>query len=329
MPSINPEMLKQLLQEFEEKQAVCREEIIAISEQIGELEKRITSSKERLTSVARDREKVGQMRKRYADGDWSAVIQTLGQNGGRTMEQTPAPSRMTTIMDSIPPVEVAPQPGFEYTQQQPVADTGSIAQQIMPEYTVPAAPSPQQVDAMMSNQPMPQFQGDQPSWDPPPQPDYTPSMPEPIPIISPPQPGEGLFSFSGQPQEVVEGAPQADIPWAPPPSMTWESVAGHTFPSPDQQQQPQAYPPPGFADPSQYGAQQPLPAQAPLPMQDPVPPPAFDLGQPPQPGVPVTKDYDEEFDISDALRGDDDTSPSSGDGSNEKKIKDALRGLFS
>ncbi len=66
MPSL--EMLKKLLDEFSEKEAHAREEINVITEQIGELEKRILTSQKKLSTVATDREKVKAMQARYSGG---------------------------------------------------------------------------------------------------------------------------------------------------------------------------------------------------------------------------------------------------------------------
>lgn len=66
MPSL--EMLKKLLDEFSEKEAHTREEINVITEQIGELEKRILTSQQKLSTVATDREKVRAMQARYSGG---------------------------------------------------------------------------------------------------------------------------------------------------------------------------------------------------------------------------------------------------------------------
>lgn len=66
MPSL--EMLKKLLDEFSEKEAHAREEINVITEQIGELEKRILNSQKKLSTVATDREKVRAMQARYSGG---------------------------------------------------------------------------------------------------------------------------------------------------------------------------------------------------------------------------------------------------------------------
>lgn len=70
---INPEMLKQLLDEFVEKEAVTREEINVVQQQIEELELRVVESKERLKLVGADRDKINTMMERYAKGDWGAI----------------------------------------------------------------------------------------------------------------------------------------------------------------------------------------------------------------------------------------------------------------
>jgi len=392
MSSINPEMLKQLLSEFEEKEAVCQEEIIAITDQIAELEKRIESSKERLGSVARDREKIGQMKQRYAEGDWSAVLaQVKYNNGGGTavasapaLAVEPAVAASAPAPGSAPASAPAPAPAPAPAVQvqappaappPPVLDVPSAArtgdyppvlapQQQLVEPPIPA-PSPTVADMPMIPQPpvpnpfeqppvspsQPAFQMDAPSWDPP-QPFQDPAAqqpmpapmvaPEPVPQLAPPAPpapaSEGLFPFSAQQQQ------GDDIPWAPPPSMSWESVGSHTFPgqggqpeAAPPQQAPQAVPPP-FGDPSQM-AQQPFqPAPAPMGFGDmpqgmPAPPPAGFMTPPPGPPpqnsqAVLTTAFDDEFDISDALRGEDENSGQDSR-DNDKKIKDALRGLFS
>ena len=53
MVAINPEMLRELLDEFTEKELVTKEEINVITQQIGELEKRIDTNQEKLASLVR------------------------------------------------------------------------------------------------------------------------------------------------------------------------------------------------------------------------------------------------------------------------------------
>ena len=70
--SINPEMLKQLLEEFNEKEALNAAEINVVEQQILELEQKIIDCKTKLETVAVDREKVTQMMARHTAGaDWT------------------------------------------------------------------------------------------------------------------------------------------------------------------------------------------------------------------------------------------------------------------
>ncbi len=379
MSSINPEMLKQLLSEFEEKQAVCREEINEITNQISELEQRIESSKERLVSVARDREKIGLMKQRYQDGDWSSVLsqvsKTSNGSGLTTARAIEPPAAQTGDYPPVnvgkvelPPPNLAPQPVIAPpgAQEFPPAFVSEPAplpaptpEVSPPEVSSPAPaeaapPNPfEQAPAAQANQ----FQQDVPSWDAP-QP-FQQTEPQPAAQAAPPPPSEGLFPFSGQ-QVQADAANGADIPWAPPPTMTWESVGNHTFPnqgapdptqgqfpqpqpqapppafqgqsydsnpfgggqSPFQQQQqtPEMQPPGLFADPSQ-GAQTGAPPAFMPSAQNPAPPNANSQAV-------LTTAFDEEFDISDALRGEDENA-NTDSRDTDKKIKDALRGLFS
>src|SRR4030095_17258236 len=76
MPSINLEMLKQLLDDFAEKEALSTEQIAACEQQIFELEALIAKSRERLELVAHDRERVLAMKDRYS-GDRFVLSQRL------------------------------------------------------------------------------------------------------------------------------------------------------------------------------------------------------------------------------------------------------------
>lgn len=90
MPSL--EMLKKLLDEFAEKEAHTREEINVITEQIGELEKRVLASKEKLSTVAGDRDKIKMMQTRYSGG--STLVSGDGPNN--PLSQAPAEPRPKT-----------------------------------------------------------------------------------------------------------------------------------------------------------------------------------------------------------------------------------------
>src|SRR5947207_965018 len=73
MASINTDVMKQLLDEFSEKQALCSEEINAIEQQIIELQQRIPMLHEKLSVVSQDRTKIEEMMNRYA-GSHHAVL---------------------------------------------------------------------------------------------------------------------------------------------------------------------------------------------------------------------------------------------------------------
>jgi len=122
MVAINPEMLRELLDEFTEKEAVTREEINIITSQIEELELRIESNKEKLASLVRDKEKVNSMQERYLQGNWPKVYKT---------EESPsdgaAPAAASQTADvapaapavSAPTPEPAPAPGPAVSEPAP------------------------------------------------------------------------------------------------------------------------------------------------------------------------------------------------------------------
>jgi len=64
--TINLEMLKQLLQEFIEREALTTEEIKAVEQQSQELGARIEKCREKLRRVNEDKHKIEEMRQRYA-----------------------------------------------------------------------------------------------------------------------------------------------------------------------------------------------------------------------------------------------------------------------
>lgn len=355
MAGINPEMLKQLLLEFEEKELVTREEINAINEQIKELEKRIESSKERLQSVAKDREKIGQMKTRYAEGDWSGVLSQLIQRGNGKEEPSSKTALQQPAQQAVQQAQPVNQLANEIVAAQTTAKQETQEITTSREVVLTQGPAVRNKEVVTYDQ-LPAAQEDQQEAAPAAAASQAqaqqPAAEAAQPVETPPT--SGLFSFSQNPQQVQEQA-QGDIPWAPPPSMTWESVGSHsTFPTPDasyqpyQPQQPayQQAPLPAqqYSDPNQAAYQQYAQAQAQQYQQQPQPvvqqpdPNAYAQQQQqpqsqPQPQQQpqqqvLTNAFDEEFDISDALRSEDDQGQDKGSES-DKKIKDALRGLFS
>jgi hypothetical protein len=68
MPTINVEMMKQLLEEFTEKEALTGEEIKVIEQQVANLNERIEACHDKLKNLSEDRERLAAMSSRYASG---------------------------------------------------------------------------------------------------------------------------------------------------------------------------------------------------------------------------------------------------------------------
>lgn len=107
MVAINPEMLRELLEEFTEKEEVTREEMNAINQQIAELEKRIESSKVKLAGLNRDREKIDLMRERYLSGNWKLQLSNMSpaassSSANSTAEPAAAPQSAAVSAATAP-----------------------------------------------------------------------------------------------------------------------------------------------------------------------------------------------------------------------------------
>lgn len=333
MPDMNPELLKQLLAEFEEKQAVTTEEINEIEKQIEELRARIELSRDRLKEVERDREKVGAMKARYAEGDWTNVLQDLS----RLKAQTPEPEPKSSPEPAIARAEKSSKKGKGGASE---SDNGKSAEPAAPQ-NPPAPPTPPPLLESAPEAPP----------TPPAPPALAPTMEMDMPQTLPGPAGNegGLFSFSQAEQA-------AEMPWAPTPAMSWDSVNAQSFPDSTEPAQggfahtpdgnnpflesaaklgipsPQSYgqppqAPPGFNPPQGSGAAPDAPGAPGAPM-----PPAA-VGAPAQTGSSGSQDvlstaFNEEFDIAAALRGENEQGSEKDEG-DVKKINDALRGLFS
>jgi hypothetical protein len=115
MSTINPETMKQLLQEFVEKESLVIEEVKVVQQQIEELEGRIQSCREKLKTVSEDKEKITSMQGRYAGGLGLAA----GKDEAR-LSSTAAPS----IQPAKPTPEAALQAAGAMTNlAQALADT--------------------------------------------------------------------------------------------------------------------------------------------------------------------------------------------------------------
>lgn len=130
MPS--EDMLKQLLDEFIEKEALVTEELKVVNEQIVELESRLGVCRSRLSTIGTDRDKVLQIRTRYADGTFysapgeiTAMVAATAAaapkgNGRKSAKAEPATSPPPV---TPPPVTAAPVPTVSAPEPSPPAPT--------------------------------------------------------------------------------------------------------------------------------------------------------------------------------------------------------------
>ncbi|HEY9786534.1 MAG TPA: hypothetical protein V6D17_14090 [Candidatus Obscuribacterales bacterium] len=158
--TINPEMLKQLLDEFDEKEALTREEINVVEQEIQELEERIIQSKERLALVAEDKEKIRQMMARYTgEASWTGnnakptqPAQEPEKDGNAAPPPSPrqsrlgaassAPAPVASVPASTPPPAPAPAAPSPAAAIGPAVESGAHVQVAAPA-PVEAAPAPE------------------------------------------------------------------------------------------------------------------------------------------------------------------------------------------
>lgn len=98
------EMLRKLLDDFVEKEALVQEELKVIVEQIDELERRLELCRSRLSTIGTDRDRVLQIRGRYADGTFYSPSQI-----GEYVAPQPAPK----VEKKASKPEVKPEPKAE------------------------------------------------------------------------------------------------------------------------------------------------------------------------------------------------------------------------
>lgn len=104
--------MKQLLQEFVEKESLVVEEVKVVQQQIEELEGRIQGCREKLKTVSEDREKITAMQGRYAGG--------LGLSAGKGEAGLSSPTAPSTAQAAKPTPEAA---GAMTNLAQALADT--------------------------------------------------------------------------------------------------------------------------------------------------------------------------------------------------------------
>jgi hypothetical protein len=92
MSTINLDVMKQLLQEFMEKEALASEEVKVVQQQIEELEGRIKACQDKLKVVSEDKQQINAMLQRYAGGMGLAPVgsQAPLSSGARPAVTSPA-----------------------------------------------------------------------------------------------------------------------------------------------------------------------------------------------------------------------------------------------
>lgn len=121
MSLIDPDKVKQLLAEFNEKEAVTKAEIQEVERQILELEGRIDESKQLLVSLAEDKEVVMGMKAEYGSPDWANLALKVGaelaSRGGKRGEsfltglkpvKKKAAPTQASVSSAPAPAQVAP-----------------------------------------------------------------------------------------------------------------------------------------------------------------------------------------------------------------------------
>jgi len=153
MVAINPEMLRELLEEFTEKEEVTREEMNAINQQIAELEKRIESSKTKLAGLNKDRDKITAMRERYLSGNWKLQLSNMADNhvamAQSVQAEAPAPVAPPTPAAPQTPAEgrAARRAAREAANQANQTPVPAAVPESVEAATAPAVEAPQPVEA--------------------------------------------------------------------------------------------------------------------------------------------------------------------------------------
>jgi hypothetical protein len=94
------EMLKKLLDEFVEKEALVNEELTVITEQIEEMESRLEKCRVRLGTIGADRTRVIEIKQRYSGGEFYQREQVV----------TPVAQPVMPVAQPVMPVAQSPQP---------------------------------------------------------------------------------------------------------------------------------------------------------------------------------------------------------------------------
>jgi hypothetical protein len=201
------DMLKKLLDEFVEKEALVSEELKVVTEQIEELEMRLEKCRMRLGSIGTDRNRVMEIKQRYSGGVFY-----------QRAEQAPmsVPAAQVSTAPAQPPQPVAPKkaeptPVPPPVQQQPQPQpepsyTDSVAAAMSPEISTakPDVTPRSTISGINSLLGARRNETSQVSFD---QQDYQQQLPTPGQPVQQPQPQPALPPVA-QPEPEPEPAPQ-------------------------------------------------------------------------------------------------------------------------
>lgn len=143
MPTINLEMMKQLLDEFSTKEALVTEEIKVVEEEIRSLKHRIDAYRQKLQNISNDKAKLLAMQERYAMGGFrrteDSEIQESPTITSESSVRVHSRRRENTVTTSALVAETPVSPLAEFTQQVSI-DTSTLSEtkapsQIVESYT--------------------------------------------------------------------------------------------------------------------------------------------------------------------------------------------------
>jgi hypothetical protein len=138
MSLIDPEKVKQLLDEFDEKEAVTKAEIYEVQRQVTELEARVEESRKILSTITEDKEVIMGMKAEYGSPEWASIALKVGAElaarGGKRGESfltgyKPSKAKAASVATQAPPV------------QTPVATKAPVASTAAPESAPAPAPT--------------------------------------------------------------------------------------------------------------------------------------------------------------------------------------------
>lgn len=117
MSLIDPEKVKQLLDEFDEKEAVTKAEIYEVERQVAVLEARVEDSRKLLAGITEDKEVILGMKAEYGSAEWASIALKVGAElaarGGK---------RGDTFLTGLKPVKGKPAPAVVQTVKAPAQE---------------------------------------------------------------------------------------------------------------------------------------------------------------------------------------------------------------